>query len=102
MKSGNRNNRSLVKALALGALFLPIIGCGPGTVYVGVAAPGPWVGYPPGAVYPAYPGVYGRPWYSPEEDAPEAREAEQAANEESQPQGSEDTGNSKEGMSGEG
>lgn len=40
------------------AVALGLSACvGPGTVYVGVAGPGPWVGYPG-----AYPGVpYGRP-----------------------------------------
>lgn len=53
-------------ALLLAGVALPFTGCGPGTVYVGVGAPGPWVGYP-GGYYPGYPG-YGRPWYSPDQE----------------------------------
>jgi len=68
MNNERRTIKRFLQGLALVAILLPAFGCGPGTVYVGVAAPGPWVGYPPGGVYGRYPGVYGRPWYSPEEE----------------------------------
>lgn len=53
-------------AIALAFVLLPMIsGCGPGgSVYVGVAAPGPWVGYPGGY----YPGAWGYPGYRWEEE----------------------------------
>ena len=76
MTNTNRPAIRILKVLAFVALVLPAVACGPGnTVYVGVAAPGPWVGYPPGGVYGGYPGRYGRPWYSPEE-APQAPKAQ--------------------------
>ena len=77
MKNTNRIAKGILKAALFLAIALPAIACGPSTtVYVGVAAPGPWVGYPPGAVYGPYPGRYGRPWYSPEEEpqAPKAQD----------------------------
>jgi hypothetical protein len=70
MKNAGRIIRLYLKVLAFVGIALPFSGCAPGTVYVGVAAPGPWVGYPPGGVYGGYPGVYGRPWYSPDEEKP--------------------------------
>ena len=75
MKNTNRAAKRFLKALAFVAIAHPFAGCAPGTVYVGVVAPGPWVGYPPGGVYGGYPGVYGRPWYSPDEEVPQEREA---------------------------
>jgi len=68
MKSTGRNIRHLLKALVFIGIALPFSGCAPGTVYVGVAAPGPWVGYPPGYYPGRHPGMYGRPWYSPDEE----------------------------------
>ena len=51
---------------AAGLICLAAVGCGPGGgVYVGVAVPGPYVGYPGGM----YPGTVGRPPYAYEEDA---------------------------------
>jgi hypothetical protein len=52
--------------LAVLALILcPAAACGPGgSVYVGVSAPGPWVGYPGGY----YPGSWGYPGYRWEEE----------------------------------
>jgi hypothetical protein len=71
MKNAGRIIRRYLKVLVFVGIALPFGGCAPGTVYVGVAAPGPWVGYP-GRGYPGgYPGVYGRPWYSPDEEKPE-------------------------------
>lgn len=70
MRNGRRTARRLWLALFLAGAFFPIVGCGPGTVYVGVAAPGPWVGYPGRGPYPGYPG-YGRPWYSPDPEVPD-------------------------------
>ena len=76
MKNPNQPAKRMLKVLAFVALALPAVACGPGsTVYVGVAAPGPWVGYPGGPYHPGYPGRYGRPWYSPEE-APQAPKAQ--------------------------
>jgi hypothetical protein len=71
MKNAKRAKRRVFWMLILVGVALPFGGCGPGTVYVGVAAPGPWVGYP-GRGYPGYgyPG-YGRPWYSPDQEVPE-------------------------------
>jgi len=68
-------SRRALKGLGLAAiLLLGASGCQPGSVYVGVSGPGPWVGYPPG-YYPP-PGIYGRPWgYQPDEDAPEESES---------------------------
>jgi hypothetical protein len=74
MKNVERIIRLFVRASAFVGLALAFSGCASGTVYVGVAAPGPWVGYPPGGVYGGYPGVYGRPWYSPEEESPQEAE----------------------------
>ena len=68
MKRTNRNTRTLLRGFAAAALMLLSVGCAPGTVYVGVAAPGPWMGYPPGGVYRGYPGVYGRPIYAPDQE----------------------------------
>lgn len=68
MRNVNRTARRILKALVFVAITFPLAACGPGTVYVGVVAPGPWVGYPPGGVYGGYPGAYGRPWYSPVEE----------------------------------
>ncbi|MGW8268819.1 MAG: hypothetical protein ACWGSQ_20805 [Longimicrobiales bacterium] len=67
MNKVKRTTRQLFWALFLSGLAFPFAGCGPGTVYVGVAAPGPWVGYPGRGYYPGYPG-YGRPWYSPNQE----------------------------------
>ena len=51
---------------AAGLICLAAVGCGPGGgVYVGVAVPGPYVGYPGGM----HPGYVGRPPYVYEEDA---------------------------------
>jgi hypothetical protein len=51
---------------AASLICLAAVGCGPGGgVYVGVAVPGPYVGYPGGT----YPGYVGRPPYVYEEDA---------------------------------
>jgi len=76
-----RATRLVIRAsLALG-ISLAVGACGTGSVYVGVAAPGPWVGYPPG-VYGGYPGYYGRPWYAPDEDAPQEDETTPALDEE--------------------
>jgi len=70
MRMANRAIRRYMRVLILAGVALAFTGCGTGSVYVGVAAPGPWVGYPPG-VYPRYPGYYGRPWYSPDEEEPQ-------------------------------
>jgi hypothetical protein len=70
MKPICRRTRSPIWTFLLFATVLPLAGCGTGSVYVGVAAPGPWVGYPPG-VYGGYPGYYGRPWYAPEDEEPQ-------------------------------
>lgn len=70
MKPIRCRTRSYVRTLLLFAAIVPLVACGTGSVYVGVAAPGPWVGYPPG-VYGGYPGYYGRPWYAPDEEAPQ-------------------------------
>jgi len=70
MRHARRPTRRLWFALFLAGAFFPVVGCGPGTVYVGVAAPGPWVGYPGRGPYPGYPG-YGRPWYSPDLEEPD-------------------------------
>ena len=87
MKTINRAAKRTLKALAFAALALPAVACGPGsTVYVGVAAPGPWVGYPPGGVYGGYPGRYGRPWYSPDAEAPQERDAAAKAEAEKKPE----------------
>jgi hypothetical protein len=66
------------KILALAGVLVALQGCGPGTVYVGVSAPGPWVGYPPGGYgrhypggYYGRPGYYGRRWYSPDAPVPQ-------------------------------
>jgi hypothetical protein len=74
MKKTGRIIRLFLKALVFVGIALPFSACAPGTVYVGVAAPGPWVGYPPGGVYGGYPGVYGRPWYSPDDERPQEQE----------------------------
>jgi hypothetical protein len=51
---------------AASLICLAAVGCGPGGgVYVGVAVPGPYVGYPGGM----HPGYVGRPPYVYEEDA---------------------------------
>ena len=65
-----RIRRAALVALAA-ALTLPFAGCGPGgSVYVGVSAPGPWVGYGPGYVgRPPYYGYPGRRYE--EDDAPD-------------------------------
>lgn len=70
MKRTSRGTRRLILALLFIGTAFPLAGCGTGSVYVGVAAPGPWVGYPPG-VYGGYPGYYGRPWYAPDEEEPQ-------------------------------
>ncbi|MGD8700150.1 MAG: hypothetical protein PVJ43_12720 [Gemmatimonadales bacterium] len=61
--------RTLAKALLSGGtvgILLSVYACGASTgVYVGVAVPGPYVGYP-GVGYPGY---VGRPPYVYEEDA---------------------------------
>jgi hypothetical protein len=61
--------RTLAKAcltVAASLICLAAVGCGPGGgVYVGVAVPGPYVGYPGGM----HPGYVGRPPYVYEEDA---------------------------------
>lgn len=55
----------LRRVVLIAALALPFAACGPGSsVYVGVAAPGPWVGYPGGY----YPGAWGYPGYRWEEE----------------------------------
>lgn len=76
MKDAKRTIRRVFWMLVLVGITLPFGGCGPGTVYVGVAAPGPWVGYP-GRGYPGYgyPG-YGRPWYSPDQEEQEQIQVE--------------------------
>lgn len=75
-----RATRLAIRAsLALG-ISLAVGACGTGTVYVGVAAPGPWVGYPPG-VYGGYPGYYGRPWYAPDQETPQEDAAPPALDE---------------------
>ncbi|UCG84909.1 MAG: hypothetical protein JSW71_13270 [Gemmatimonadota bacterium] len=59
--------RKLPLAALLGLLAAAVLGCGPygaSSVYVGVAVPGPYVGYP----YPyrgPYGGWVGRPYPSP-------------------------------------
>ena len=74
MRNSGRIIRLFLKALVFVGITLPFTGCAPGTVYVGVAAPGPWVGYP-GSGHPGYyPGAYGRPWYSPDEEKPQEPE----------------------------
>ncbi len=69
-------SKRVLWAVALaGITFLPLTGCAPGSVYVGVAAPGPWVGYPVGGYYPPG-GYYGRPWYyTPNENLPDGLES---------------------------
>jgi hypothetical protein len=71
MKDAKRTIRRVFWMLILVGIAVPFGGCGPGTVYVGVAGPGPWVGYP-GRGYPGYgyPG-YGRPWYAPDQEDPQ-------------------------------
>ena len=87
MKKINRAAKRTLTIVAFVALALPAAACGPGsTVYVGVAAPGPWVGYPPGGVYGGYPGRYGRPWYSPDAEAPQERDAAAKAEAEKKPE----------------
>ena len=70
MKPIRCSTRSFIRTLLLFVSILPLVACGTGSVYVGVAAPGPWVGYPPG-VYGGYLGYYGRPWYAPDEEEPQ-------------------------------
>ena len=71
MKMTTYAGKIILRAVVILAISIPALACGPGTVYVGVAAPGPWVGYPPGGVYGPRPGYWGRPWYSPEPEAPQ-------------------------------
>ena len=78
MKIFKPSMKSVVKGLALTAVLVALQGCGPGTVYVGVSGPGPWVGYPPGGYgrpypggYYGRPGYYGRGWYSPNDSVPQ-------------------------------
>ena len=77
MKLTSRRTRRSSLALFFIGIALFLAGCGTGSVYVGVAAPGPWVGYPPG-VYGGYPGYYGRPWYAPDEEEPQDNLSERA------------------------
>ena len=75
MNIKQRTVKNFLRVMAVVAILLPALGCGPGTVYVGVVGPGPWVGYPPGGAYGGYPGVYGRPWYAPDDEAPDLEES---------------------------
>ena len=76
-----RASRLLIQTLVVVGTVLSVGACGTGSVYVGVAAPGPWVGYPPG-VYGGYPGYYGRPWYAPDQEAPQQDEGTSVLDEE--------------------
>lgn len=65
-RSNKGTTLSLRWILALAIALLPAAACGPGgSVYVGVSAPGPWVGYP-GGYRP--PGAWGYPGYRWEEE----------------------------------
>jgi hypothetical protein len=81
----------LLQGSAAAALILYSLGCGPGTVYVGVGGYGPWMGYPgyPGrGVYGGYPypGAYGRPWYGPDLENPPVLESVEDPEKEAEPQ----------------
>ena len=73
MKGKTRAAGMVVSALGLSAVLLSAGACAQGTVFIGVSAPGPWMGYPPGMMPP--PGFVGRPgWYYSPEPQPVAEE----------------------------
>jgi hypothetical protein len=80
MRHAKRMKPVLLMILALAGVIVALQGCAPGTVYVGVSAPGPWVGYPGGYGRPYPGGYYGRPYpgryygrrrYSPDAPVPQ-------------------------------
>jgi hypothetical protein len=80
------SSRSLRRVLVLSAVALgvPLTACTGAGVYVGVSAPGPWVGYPPG--YIGYPGYVGYPgWRYEEEEEQDAQEAPESTTEDEGP-----------------
>ncbi len=73
----SRAMRILAMVFVVGAALTSSACYGPGTTYVGVSGPGPWVGYPYPGRYPPYGG--GRVWVGVPIccDAPEAPLPEQ-------------------------